>query len=111
MTTETRTSTRQTVFVVDDDDGIRRGLKALLTLHEFDVLTFGSAESFLAALPPDLTGCLLLDVRMPGMSGLELQREIRRPSVALPVIIITAHGNVPMAAPPPKAAPGTFTQH
>ncbi|HEX9462343.1 MAG TPA: response regulator [Alphaproteobacteria bacterium] len=96
--------------MVDDDDGIRRGLKALLTLHEFDVLTFGSAESFLAALPPDLTGCLLLDVRMPGMSGLELQREIRRRSVALPVIIITGHGDVPMAVAALKAGPVNFIE-
>jgi two-component system response regulator FixJ len=86
-----------TVFIVDDDEAVRAGLGALLTARGFDVRSFASAGAFLAAQPSSANACLLLDVRMPGMSGLELQRELKGRGIALPVIMITGHGDVPMA--------------
>ena len=87
----------QTVFVVDDDEGMRKGLRFLLESTGYDVKTFDSAHAFLSACRPVMRGCVLLDVRMPGMSGLELQKHLRAEKIALPVIIVTAHANVPMA--------------
>ena len=86
-----------TVFIVDDDEAVRAGLGALLTARGFDVRSFESAETFLSAPPAKANACLLLDVRMPGMSGLELQRELKGRGIALPIIMITGHGDVPMA--------------
>jgi two-component system, LuxR family, response regulator FixJ len=86
-----------TVYIVDDDEAVRAGLGALLAARGFDVRPFGSAEAFLSAAPTGANACLLLDVRMPGMSGLELQRELKGRGIALPIIMITGHGDVPMA--------------
>jgi two-component system response regulator FixJ len=86
-----------TIFIVDDDEAVRAGLGALLTARGFDVRPFDSAEAFLSAAPAGANVCLLLDVRMPGMSGLELQRELKGRGNALPIIMITGHGDVPMA--------------
>ncbi|HEX6929335.1 MAG TPA: response regulator [Gammaproteobacteria bacterium] len=83
-----------TVFIVDDDAAVRDSLALLLNLKQRRTETFASAEAFLAAYQPEQPGCLLLDVRMPGMSGLELQRELERRGILLPVIVITAHGDV-----------------
>ena len=110
MAAESAKQGAATVFVVDDDDGIRRGLKALLTVQGFEVRTFESAEKLLANLPPEGTNCLLLDVRMPGMTGLELQRELNRLGVTLPVIVITGHGDVPMAVAALKAGAVDFIE-
>ncbi len=86
-----------TVFVVDDDDAMRDSLSYLLQSVGLAVEAFPSAEHFLAAYDPARPGCLVLDVRMPGMSGLELQQILIERGSALPVIVITGHGDVPMA--------------
>ena len=86
-----------TVFVVDDDDGMRRGTEFLVRSAGYQVRSFDSARAFLDAYEPAMRGCLLLDVRMPGMSGLELQEHLREERIRIPIIIITAFANVPMA--------------
>jgi FixJ family two-component response regulator len=86
-----------TVYVVDDDDAVREALAALLASAGLGCESFASAEAFLAVAHSQMRGCLLLDVRMPGMSGLELQRKLRAQDVPLQVVIITGHGDVPMA--------------
>ncbi|MEZ5891717.1 MAG: response regulator [Parvularculaceae bacterium] len=87
------------VYLVDDDPAVRRGVGALLRAADYDVAAFTSGEEFLAALAGlDLRRAVLLaDVRMPGIQGLELQERLREERVALPVVIMTAHGDVPMA--------------
>jgi FixJ family two-component response regulator len=86
-----------TVFIVDDDDAARSGLQELMESVSFDVRTFASAQEFLEAYEFETCGCLLLDVRMPGMSGLKLQDEMNRRGAGLPIIFITGHGDVSMA--------------
>ncbi|MDR2031554.1 MAG: response regulator [Azoarcus sp.] len=87
----------QKIFIVDDDEALRDSLVWLLGPHGYAVEVFGSARDFLAAWNKDLVGCLVLDVRMPDMSGPELFEELARRHSALPVIFITGHGDVPMA--------------
>lgn len=87
----------QTIFIVDDDAAVRDSLSLLLGLKGYRTQTFACAEDFLAAFEPTAGGCLLLDVRMPGISGLELQAELARRESALPVVVITAHGDVATA--------------
>jgi FixJ family two-component response regulator len=94
---QTTQTPKQTVFVVDDDEAMRSSLKWLIESTGQRVLTFDSADAFLTGYSPDWAGCLLLDVRMPGMSGLELQAYLAREDYRLPVIIITGHGDVTMA--------------
>jgi len=86
--------TRPTVFIVDDDAGVRDSLAMLLELKGFHTRTFAAAAAFLAEYRPEWPGCLVLDLRMPGMSGLELQADLARRGSRLPVIIVTAHGDV-----------------
>lgn len=86
-----------TIFVVDDDEAIRSSLQWLLESEGLKVETFSSPQSFLKSYYPGRAGCMLLDVRMPGMSGLELQEHLRESDVQIPIIIITGHGDVPMA--------------
>ena len=86
-----------TVYVVDDDTAVRDSLLLLLRLKGHVAQAFASAEAFLAAFRPDASGCLLLDLRMRGTSGLELQRLITERGIELPIIIITAHGDVAAA--------------
>jgi FixJ family two-component response regulator len=85
------------VFVVDDDASVRDALSLLLSLRGHTTATFASAEDFLSALQPAWRGCVVLDIRMPGMSGLELQRRLARDAPSLRVIVITAHGDVAAA--------------
>lgn len=92
-----RKSIRPTVFVVDDDQAMRNSLKWLIESVGVPVESFASAAAFLESYYPGRSGCLLLDVRMPGMSGLELQEYLREHEISIPVIIITGHGDVPMA--------------
>src|SRR3954469_13079816 len=87
----------QTVFVVDDDDAVRDSLRLLLKSAGSSCEVFGSAQEFLAAYDPAQPGCLVLDVRMPGMSGLEMQHELNLRGAIIPVIFITGHGDIPMA--------------
>lgn len=86
-----------TVFIVDDDPSVRDSLSLLLSLRRYVTATFASAEDFLSAIRPEWRGCVVLDIRMPGMSGLELQRRLRETGPDLPVIVITAHGDVAAA--------------
>jgi len=89
--------TNLTVFIVDDDDAVRDSLAALINAAGFAAAPFASAEAFLEAYEPQRSGCLLVDVRMPGMTGLELQNRLAHDKVSLPVIILTGHADVPMA--------------
>jgi two-component system, LuxR family, response regulator FixJ len=88
---------RQVVYIVDDNAAVRESIQRLLVSVQLDARSFESAEAFLAALNEDASGCLLLDVRMPGMGGLELQRALIARGVRLPVIFLTGYGDVPMA--------------
>lgn len=85
------------VYVVDDEEALRDSLRWLLESAGYRVSTYSSAERFLAAYRPGLASCLLLDVRMPGLTGLQLQQELNRRGQGLPLIFITGHGDVPMA--------------
>lgn len=85
------------VFVVDDDKAVRDSLKLLLKSAGLTSRAYASATEFLAAYDDDQPGCLVLDIRMPGMNGLELQDELNRRGAIIPVIFITGHGDVPMA--------------
>ncbi len=85
------------VFVVDDDEGVRNSLRFLLKSVGLETRALGSADEFLAAYQPGQPGCLVLDVRMPGMSGLELQQQLNLRGAVIPVIFITGHGDIPMA--------------
>ncbi len=91
------------VHVVDDDEALRDALGVLLRMAGFAVCTFPDAESVLAEVTPATAGCLVVDVRMPGMGGLELQQELTRRGVTMPLIVITGHGDVPMAVQALKA--------
>jgi len=86
-----------TVFIVDDDEAVRGSLKLLLKTLKLPAEVFASAQDFLAGFDPRRSGCLVLDIRMPGMSGLELQQELNSRGALLPIIFITGHGDVPMA--------------
>jgi FixJ family two-component response regulator len=90
-------NTELTVFVVDDDEEVRDAMKRLMNSVGLTVETFASAEDFLAQFDPARPGCLLLDVRMEGMSGLDVQERLALEEVQPPIIIITGHGDVPMA--------------
>jgi FixJ family two-component response regulator len=87
----------QTIHVVDDDEALRDSMTWMLEGNGYTVATYESAEAFLAVCRPDMAGCVVLDVRMPGMSGLELFEELGRRGCTLPVVFITGHGDVPMA--------------
>jgi two-component system, LuxR family, response regulator FixJ len=87
----------QTVYVVDDDDAVRDSLRLLLKSAGIPCEAFGSAQEFLGGYDPAQPGCLVLDVRMPGMSGLEMQTELNLRGATIPVIFITGHGDIPMA--------------
>jgi FixJ family two-component response regulator len=87
----------QRVYIVDDDEAMRDSLVWLLESHGYAVEAYPSAETFLASFHEDMRGCLVLDVRMPGMSGLELHETLIARRAALPVIFVTGHGDVPMA--------------
>lgn len=86
-----------TIYVVDDDEGVRNSLQFLLKSVGLTTRTLASAAEFLAVYRPGQAGCLVLDVRMPGISGLELQQQLALRGATIPVIFITGHGDVPMA--------------
>lgn len=100
MTVFSNTSTQDTkgtVYVVDDDDAIRDSLRWLLEANDYKVELYDSGESFVAKYDPNAIAVLVLDVRMPGMSGLEVQEHLLARKADLPIIFITGHGDVPMA--------------
>ncbi len=98
------------VFVVDDDQAIRSSLKWLIESVGLKVEVYASADAFMNSYYPGRAGCLLLDVRMPGMSGLELQEHFARNHIHIPIIIITGHGDVPMAVRAMKAGAIDFIE-
>jgi DNA-binding NtrC family response regulator len=96
-------NTRGLIYVVDDDVSVRKGLDNLLRSAGFTVQTFSSAQEFLASARADVPSCLLLDVQLPGLSGLDLQQELARGGVQIPIIFITGHGDIPMSVRAMKA--------
>jgi FixJ family two-component response regulator len=100
--------TEATVFVVDDDLSFRRSVERLLRLAGFKVRSFGSVREFLAAETPDVPSCLVSDVRMPALSGLDLQRELTQIGRHIPIIFITGHGDIPMSVRAIKAGAVEF---
>ena len=91
------------VFVVDDDSSIREAIESLVKLAGLRVETFGSAQEFLRSKRADLPGCVVLDVELPGLSGLDLQRELATHGIKLPIIFITGYGDIPMSVRAMKA--------
>jgi two-component system, LuxR family, response regulator FixJ len=98
------------VHLVDDDDGVRQALAFMLTASGFPVRLYDSAFALLDAIPTLQPGCIVTDVRMPGMDGLELQRQLRSRQVSHPVIIMTGHGDVPLAVEAMKAGAIDFIE-
>jgi FixJ family two-component response regulator len=96
------------VFVVEDDPSMRNALKNLLRSVGLEAQLFASAQEFLDADRPDLPSCLILDVRLPGLSGLDLQRELSAANIHIPIIFITAHGDIPMSVRAMKAGAVEF---
>ena len=99
---------RAVVFVVDDDALMREALDNLVRSVGLDVRLYASPQEFLGAQRPDAPGCLVLDVRLPGMSGLTFQQELAKAGVTLPIIFITGHGDVPMTVRAMKAGAAEF---
>jgi FixJ family two-component response regulator len=96
------------VFVVDDDPSVREALAGLLRSVGLQVQSFGSAQEFLQSKRPDAPGCLVLDVRLPGRSGLDFQRELAESGIHLPIVFITGHGDIPMSVRAMKAGAVEF---
>lgn len=104
------TEAQATVFIVDDDEAVRDSLKMLMESVDLDTEVFASAHEFLQHFDDDRSGCLVLDIRMPGMSGLELQAVLNERHSMLPVIFITGHGDVPMAVQAIRGGAQDFIQ-
>ncbi|MFZ0294764.1 MAG: response regulator transcription factor [Candidatus Sulfotelmatobacter sp.] len=96
------------VFVVDDDPSVRSSLKFLLSTVGLQVESFDSADSFLHKNSPDVPSCLVLDVRLPGLSGLDFQRELVARNIHIPVVFLTGHGDIPMSVRAMKAGAVEF---
>lgn len=96
------------VYVVDDDSAVRESLDSLIRSVGIGVRTFASSQAFLHSAPPDGPGCLVVDIRLPGLSGLDLQSELMHSGVYLPIIFITGHGDIPMAVRAIKAGAVEF---
>jgi len=96
------------VFVVDDDPSIRRAIQRPIRSIGLQVEVFGSAQEFLVSKRPDAPSCLVLDIRLPGMSGLDFQRELANADNHIPIIFVTAHGDIPMTVRAMKAGAVEF---
>ena len=96
------------VFVVDDDESMREALRSLFRSVSLKVETFGSAADLLRSKLPDVTSCLVLDVRLPGLSGLDFQAELGKANIHIPVIFMTGHGDIPMSVQAMKAGAVDF---
>jgi FixJ family two-component response regulator len=96
-------ASKAVVFVIDDDPSVRDALDSLFRSIAMNVRSFGATEEFLRAKRPDVPGCIVLDVRLPGLSGLDFQRQLASSNINLPVIFITGHGDVPMSVRAIKA--------
>jgi two-component system, LuxR family, response regulator FixJ len=99
-----------TLFIVDDDESVRDSLQLLLESAGHRVRSFASGSEFLTAMPSAEDGCLIIDVRMPGIGGLDVQERLRVDGIALPVIVITGHGDVPLAVRAMKAGAVDFVE-
>ncbi len=97
------TEEQAVVYVIDDDESIREALRSLLATVGLDVRTFATTRDFLEAKRPDAASCLVLDVRLPGVSGLDFQAELTRSGIACPIIFISGHGDIPMTVRAIKA--------
>ena len=104
----TGTSAHPTIFLVDDDPGVLRALSRVLREDGWSVKTFESAEAFLAQSDPKADGCLVLDVTMPGVDGLELQRRLAATDASLPIVFVSGHGDIPMSVRAIKAGATDF---
>jgi two-component system response regulator FixJ len=102
--------TGPTIYVVDDDEAVRDSLHVMLEANGFAVAAFATGDAFIDHLPAEPFGCLLIDVRMPGRGGLEVQDELRTRHVPLPVIVMTGHGDVPLAVRAMKAGAVDFIE-
>ena len=98
----------QVVFVIDDDPSMRTAIKELIEAVGISCQTFGSGQELLEAQLPDVPGCMVLDVRLPGLSGLNLQRELAERGIQIPIIFITGHGDIPMSVQAMKAGAVEF---
>jgi FixJ family two-component response regulator len=96
------------VFVIDDDASVRDALRRLIRSVGLQVELFGSAQEFLQGKRPEVPSCLILDIRLPGMSGLDFQRQLTEASIRIPIIFITAHGDIPMSIRAMKAGAVEF---
>jgi RNA polymerase sigma factor (sigma-70 family) len=96
------------VFVIDDDASVRSSLKFLLSTVSLQVESFGSADTFLHKKLPDAPSCLVLDVRLPGLSGLDFQRELAARNIRIPIVFLTGHGDIPMSVRAMKAGAVEF---
>jgi RNA polymerase sigma factor (sigma-70 family) len=96
------------VFVVDDDPSVRSSLKFLLSTVGLHVESFDSADTFLRKNPPEGPSCLVLDVRLPGLSGLDFQRELAARKISIPIVFLTGHGDIPMSVRAMKAGAVEF---
>jgi FixJ family two-component response regulator len=101
---------RRTVFIIDDDASVRDALSLLLSLRGYATAVFSCAEDFLKVLAPEWRGCVVADIRMPGMSGLDLQQALAEHAARMPVIIITGHGDIAAARQAFKAAAVDFLE-
>lgn len=99
-----------TVFVVDDDPAVRKGIKFLTNSVDLRFAEYSSAQEFLSNYDPSQAGCLILDMRMPNMSGLDLQEELNKLGFILPIIFLTGHGNVPASVKALKAGAFDFIE-
>jgi FixJ family two-component response regulator len=102
--------TQQTVYIIDDEEDLRDALSMLMRAVGLRVVTFASARDFLQNIQQRESGCLVLDIRMPGMSGIELQAELHKRRVRLPIVFLTGHGDVPLAVQAMKAGAVDFIQ-
>jgi len=107
---KTKKTSQPVVYIVDDDDGMRRALTLLIGTIGYQAVAFARPREFLEKYDPAQHGCLVLDVRMPEMSGLEVQQHLNRSGSMLPVILITGHGDVPMAVQAMKNGAFDFLQ-
>ncbi len=98
------------IFVVDDDESVRKALKRLIKSVGMNVETFATARDFLSRQHYERPSCLVLDIRMPGLSGLDLQQELVKADLTLPIIFITGHGNIPMSVQAIKAGAIDFLE-
>jgi len=103
-----RTKLNQVVFVIDDDESMRSAISRLLGAVDLAVQVFPSGQKFLASKLPDVPGCIVLDVRLPGPSGLDLQQQMSERGILYPVIFITGHGDIPMSVQAMKAGAVEF---